>query len=66
MDESSEGPWSSEESEAGSENEPDTCRCCGAAARSLRTARDCCQTPVCMQCLRDVEGGRFCVSCYPG
>ena len=48
----------------GSEEEPDTCACCWAEGRVLRTAADCCQFPVCADCLRDTVKGRFCRDCY--
>ena len=52
--------------ESGSEGEPDICQCCWAEARTLRTARDCCQSSVCAACIRDTSEGRFCAICFLG
>ena len=48
----------------GSEEEPDMCTCCWKEGRVLRTAADCCQFPVCSDCLRDTPAGRFCADCH--
>jgi hypothetical protein len=49
---------------SGSEEEPDTCACCTAEGRVLRTARDCCQSGVCADCIRISQAGCFCKDCY--
>jgi hypothetical protein len=53
-------------SSMGNEEEPDTCTCCWKEDRVLRTAVDCCQFPVCADCLRDTGYGRFCRDCHAG
>eukprot|EP00662_Eupelagonemidae_sp_cell21_P049192 gene49192-48561_t len=47
----------------GSEGEPAQCGCCMDRACRLRTARDCCQTPVCDGCRRVTAAGVFCKDC---